>query len=52
MSVVSPQTLKMGVDLYDAVMREVSFLKKIDSYPLLYSGTLLRQAIYRYVVNV
>ncbi|XP_033752024.1 uncharacterized protein LOC117335877 [Pecten maximus] len=37
-----------GLDLIEAAIREVKFLEKVDQQPSLYSGPIVRRAIYRY----
>jgi hypothetical protein len=40
--------ISFTVDLVEAAMFQVQFLKEIDNYGIFYEGELLDKAIYRY----
>jgi hypothetical protein len=39
---------KFSVDLVDATLRELDFLKDVENHPELFTSTMMRGAIYRY----
>lgn len=41
--------VKFGVKLTEAALKELDFLHDVNCYPALYSGTLLINAIRRYI---
>ena len=43
-----PNSIKISVDLVYAAHRELAFLRKVDSYPALYEGPVVKNALRRY----